>query len=141
MAAITVTKADVRPLPGAVIEKYPAAGALSLGDAVYLDSNGKVEKADADAAASMLVHGIVVSAPRGGTDAVADDMVDVCVAGRVTGFSGMTIGSLAFLSVTAGKVDHTAPAAASGDFRFIVGIAVSAVTLQLLRYTNDFAAQ
>ena len=141
MADITVTAADVRPLPGAIIQRFTAGAALSVGDAVYIASDGDVEKADADVAASAQAIGIVVSAPDGATSASAGDAVDVVVYGPVTGFSGMTPGNLVYASVTAGKVADAAPAATSGDYKWIIGRAVSAVTIFVAPFTDDFAAQ
>ncbi len=127
MADITVTAADVRPLPGAVIEAYDAGGALSVGDAVYMAADGDVEEADASAAGTAYAIGIVVSitnAATGATTAAAGDKVDVCTAGRVTGFSGMTPGDVLYMSDTAGAL-----ADAAGTTSHKVARARSAVTI------------
>lgn len=142
MADVTVTKLDVRPLNGSITINGVAGGALAYGDAAYCAADGDFEKADADAAASAQVRGIVVSTPRTGVvDAVAGDRVDITVYGPVTGFSGLTPGALVFASVTAGAVADAAPAGASGDYKWIVGWAISAETIFVDPYTDDFAAQ
>ena len=141
MADITVTPADVRPLPGAVVQRFKAGATLNVGDAVYIAGDGDVEQANADVAASAQAIGIVVSAPDGATSASAGDTVDVVVHGPVTGFSGMTPGSLVYASVTAGKVADAAPAAGSGDYKWIVGRAISSVTIFVAPFTDDLAAQ
>lgn len=141
MADVTVTAKNVRLLPGAIAVSFKAGGSLNVGDAVYLASDGDVEQADADAAASAQVIGVVVSAPNGATSAVAGDPVDVVVHGRVCGFSGLTPGALLYASTTAGKIADAAPAASSGDYKWIVGRAVTATTILVAPFTDDFAAQ
>jgi hypothetical protein len=141
MADVTVTAADVRPLPGFSVLRFPAAGALNVGDAVYLKSDGTVDATDADAAATAVCLGIIVGIGAfGKTVAAAGDIVDVQVGGVVTGFSGLTIGGLVYLSTTAAKLADARPAGASGDFVFIVGIAISATSIKLLLFTDSFAA-
>ena len=141
MADVTVTATDVRPMPGAKIERFTAGGSLTVGNAVYIASDGDVEQADADAAASAQAVGIVVSAPNGGTTASAGDAVDVVVGGGVAGFSGLTPGQLLYASTTAGAIADAAPAAASGDYKWIVGRAKSATVVLVGPFTDDFAAQ
>ncbi len=108
MADISVTVADVRPLPGAVIERYDAGGALAAGDSVYMASDGDVEEADASAAGTTYVIGVVVSGPEGKTSFAAGDRVDVVTWGRVTGFSGATPGDVLYQSDTAGALADAA---------------------------------
>ena len=57
MGAITVTAADVRPLPGAIVRRFDAGGSLTPGQAVYIADDGDVEAADADAEASSQARG------------------------------------------------------------------------------------
>ncbi len=141
MAAISKTSADVRPLPGAVVVQGTAGEALNLGDVVYLDGTaGAYKKADRGAANTAQAKGIVVSAPDGATSAASGDAIDVVVFGPVTGFSGMTPGALLYVG-TAGALDDAAPAAASGQYKFIVGWARDASTVFVQPFTDDFAAQ
>jgi len=141
MADVTLTANLIRPLPGAIIERFPANGTgLTPGTVVYLLSTGKVELADADAAASALPIGVVVSVPGGKNTVAANDMVDVCMFGRVTGYSGMTIGTLMYSSVTAGKVADARPAGSSGDFVGILGVALSATDIFINPFTDIFTA-
>lgn len=141
MADYTVTAADVRPLPGAEIQRFDAGEALAVGDAVFVAADGDVEKADASITGEQFAVGIVVSAPNGALSASAGDAVDVCVGGRVTGFSGMTEG-LAYVSdAAAGAVADSAPAGASGNFKWIIGIAISQTDLLVNPFTDDLAAQ
>lgn len=127
MAAIDVTAALVRPLNGAVIRRYNAGGTVTPGQAVYIASDGDVEAADADAVGSSQARGVVIADGSGSTSFAAGDRVDVVVFGPVTGFTGATPGAVAYVSPTAGALDHTASATA-GDFNFIAGYFESAVT-------------
>lgn len=121
MADITVTAADVRPLPGAMVERYDAGGTLAAGDSVYMASDGAVEEADGSASPSAYAIGIIVSGPEGKVSFVAGDALDVVVWGRVTGFSGMTPGDTLYQSDTAGAL-----ADAAGTVSHQVGKARSA---------------
>ena len=142
MADVSVTKLDVRPLNGSITINKVAGGALAYGDAAYFATDGDLEKADADAAASAVVRGIITSTPRTGvTDAVAGDRVDITVYGPVTGFSGLTPGAWVYASTTAGAVADAAPAGASGDYKWFIGWAVDATTIFVNPWTDDFAAQ
>jgi ATP-dependent protease ClpP protease subunit len=109
MALITVTPADVRPLPGALILRFVAGGAVNVGDAVYVDSAGKVIAAIGTAAPAAHSIGVVLSvagSPK--TAAVLNDAVDVAVWGPVTGFSGMTPGDILYQSDTLAKFGDAA---------------------------------
>jgi len=141
MSDLTVTAADVRPLPGAVVMRFDAGGTITPGQVVYIASDGDVEAADADAAASAIVAGIVVAGPNGKTSFSAGERVDVVVLGPVTGFSGMTPGGHAFVSTTAGAVASAAPAGSSGDYVYVVGDIVAADTILVRPFTYDVAAQ
>jgi hypothetical protein len=113
--ALTMTNKQVRPLNGAVVRSYVLGGTASLGDWVYVDTNGKVQAGLADASETAEVIGLIVS----GADEVtnktgnfaAGQTVGVCVFGMVTGFSGMTAGTDVYLSAaTAGGSAEAAPA-------------------------------
>lgn len=142
MAAFAGTAADIRPLPpAAIIRRYNAGGAITVGNAVYVASDGDVEQADADAEASAIAIGICVAVgSAGATVAAAGDRVDVCVFGPVTGYAGLTPGALVWASVTAGSMDQTAPAGSSGDYPFVIGYAESATTIFVLPQFGDLTA-
>ena len=128
MADVTVTSADVRPLPGSIVRSFEAGATVTTGYTVYVDTAGKVQHGDADAEASSQVRGIAVTGPEGDTSIASGDRCDVVLFGPVAGFSSMTIGAAVYNSVTAGRVDQTAPATA-GDYSFVVGWAESASIL------------
>ncbi|MBN1430453.1 MAG: hypothetical protein JXB07_18935 [Anaerolineae bacterium] len=141
MADVAFTGADIRVLPGVQPFRIKAGAAIPVGHAVYVAADGDVEQGDADAAASAQVVGIVVSAPNGVTTCADQDMLDIAGPGcRVTGFSGMTPGTLVYASVTAGRIADTRPAGASGDFAWIVGVALNATTILVMPFTDIFTA-
>lgn len=128
MAAISITAADVRPLNGAIIRRLAAASTnVAVGKAVYIKSDGTIELADADAADTAQARGIVVACgTQGDTTAEVGEMCDVVTHGPVLiGTTGLTDGGAVFVSITAGSMDQTAVAVASGDFSYVIGFAES----------------
>lgn len=111
MATITVTVADVRPLPGAIIRSSTVSGTVHPGDAIYISGGtvgGSVDAANASATATAYGMGIVVAVANGGTIATTGDRCDYVAQGPVTGFSGAAGGSPAYVGNTAGIVSTTA---------------------------------
>jgi hypothetical protein len=107
MAAITVTAAQVAlggPPHQHETYSFDAAEAIAAGQAVYVNSNGKVALADASAAGTLILAGIALNA------AGAGQGVSVIKQGFVSGFdvSGMAYGDPAYVSDTAGGLDTTA---------------------------------
>ena len=137
MAAFAGTAADIRALtPVAQIRRYNAGGAITVGNAVYVASDGDIEQADGDVVTSAQAIGIVVAiGSAGATVAAAGDRCDVCVFGPVTGYSGLTPGLPVYVSVTAGSMDQTL-SATTGDFNVIIGYAESATTIFVQRLTG-----
>lgn len=127
MAAISISASLVRPLHGAVVRRYLAGAAVSVGQAVYIASDGLVEPADADAADTAQARGMIVGVGVAGQTSASDGQaVDVVTHGPVAlGISTLTQGAAVYVSTTAGSLDQTAPAA-SGDFKFVFGWAESA---------------
>lgn len=103
MAAITVTAAQVAPLFVHQTEIYSleAAEAITKGQAVYVNANGKAALADASDAGTLILAGIALDA------AGAGQAVSVLKRGFVAGFgvSGMTQGDAVYISDTAGGLD------------------------------------
>jgi hypothetical protein len=126
MADITVTAKQVSPLPGAIVRNLVAAGTGSVGDAVYIDGNGKAAQADGDAGSGAeKARGIVVSAgTEGAVTFAAGDMLSVVFFGPVSGFASMTPNALHYISDTAGAV-----ADAAGTNSHIIGFALSDTVL------------
>lgn len=124
MADISLTAANIRPLTenGAVTGMFTAGGALTIGDVVYLATDGDVEEADANVSnAAGRGIGIVVAGPNSSTSIAAGDPVTVCLFGPVEGFSGATPGDTVYVSDTAGAL-----ADAAGTVSHIMGRVISA---------------
>ncbi len=107
MADITVTAAQVGIVFPEQSEIYSAvaAAAITAGQAVYIDANGKANLADADASTpANRFRGIALS------KAGAGQAVSVLVKGAVYGYdlSGMAYDDPAYLSNTAGAFGTTA---------------------------------
>ena len=124
MTAVTVTAADVRPLPGAVCRNQIAGVVISLGQIVAIDpSSGKLVLAEADDNAVPV--GIVVAIEgEGKTACVAGEACSVLMHGPMTGFSGMTPGAKYYLSDADGVLDT-----ATGSAMVVMGVAWSATIL------------
>lgn len=107
MADLTVTKekvAQVFPMEG-LIRTYKAAVALDAGTPVYVDANGKANKADANGASPInRFRGITLETVGAGQD------VDVISQGEIAGFdlSGLAYDAQVFVSDTAGALADAA---------------------------------
>lgn len=126
---MAVTAANVRALEGAIKRRYLAGGTVNMGDAVYLASDGDVEQADANTAASVEAIGVVVAGSDAGETAFeAGDAVTVVTYGPVGGFSSLNEGVKQYVSETAGAVTETAPTG-SGTWTKTFGYAEAAGVL------------
>jgi hypothetical protein len=123
MTDISLTAANIRALQanGAVPRNYEAGGSITIGDAVYINSDGEVEQADGSAQASAKAIGIAVESYDGETSVSSGDPVSVCVFGPVSGFSGMTPADTLYVSDDAGDIADSA-----GTFSHVIGHAESA---------------
>jgi len=105
MTDITVTKGHVSVLNKAPTIRVTAGATITAGQVIYLDGASNAKLADASAAGTAKVAGLVI-APQ---DAVSGDVLDVATPGcLVGGFSGMTAGDLLYLSDTAGALADAA---------------------------------
>lgn len=128
MAALTFIAANISadPNQGSIIRNYEAGGTVSVGDAVYIDGNGKVQLADASVSeTTSLGRGIVVNSASlyGETSVASGQRCSVCVFGPVYGFYGMTEGAWGWVSATAGDIDDSAPS--GGAYQHIMGYAAA----------------
>jgi len=105
MADITVTAAQVSMLYPRKAETVNliAAEAITAGQAVYQDTNGKAGVADANASGKQQFRGIALETVGAGSP------VSVLIRGHVYGFavSGMNGDAIAYLSDTAGALGTT----------------------------------
>lgn len=97
------------------VKSYIAASAITKGQAVAIDTTGKVVPADASTGGAHLIQfrGIALNA------AAAGAACDVCHAGELYGFtvSGLNVGAVLYLSNTAGTL-----ADANGDINVKCGV-------------------
>lgn len=140
MADIAFTANLIRPLPGAVVQKFVANSTnCTPGKAVYIRSDGKVEVAQSNAAGTTQAIGVVVSVPAGKTTVAAGDTVDVCVFGPIAGWTTLTPGTLYYVSAAAaGALADTRPGA--GNFCWQPARAIAADRLFVLPFTDTVAA-
>ncbi len=137
MGDISLTAANIRALVanGAVTRPYKAGEALTVGNSVYVASDGDAQKSDGNAAASARAIGLVVESYDGETSIASGDPCTVCVFGPVSGLSGMTPGANAYVSDTAGALATTA-----GTYSRIMGYAETAGVLFVNPAMNDPAS-
>lgn len=106
MTAVTVTAAKVGPIwpLEAKIRTRIAAEALTMGDSVYVNSNGKVAKSNGGAAGTAKFRGVALQT------VAAGQAVDVQFEGEIGGYdvSGLAYDAVVYLSDTAGKFDTAA---------------------------------
>lgn len=114
MSAIALTAAQVSPVNEFEYEAWTliAGAAITRGQAVAIDTNGKAVLADASTSAQNNVRGIALNT------AAAGEAVTMMVHGSLYGFtlSGMAYDAAAYLSNTAGGLDT-----AAGDVSVVVG--------------------
>lgn len=121
---ITVTAADVRALTenGAVLRRFVADAAITIGNLVYIKSDGEVAHADGNVDLDVArAIGIAVESYDGETSVVAGSPVSVCVFGPVSGYASMTPGAPVYVSDTVGRLSTVA-----GTVSRIVGYSESA---------------
>ena len=120
MADITIsTPANIRPLvkQGAIVHQGAAGVALTVGNALYLASDGTWKKADGNVSAAVArVQGVAVESFDGETSIASGDPVSVCTFGPISGIGGLTAGANYYLSDNAGAI-----ADAVGLFDRIIG--------------------
>lgn len=141
MALTLSDRKQVRPLNGALVRPFTTAEECKLGQAVYINADGKVAPADAgDTAITAQGRGIIVSGegilP---TETIpANSAVGVVVFGPVAGFSGMDETALVYVdATTAGNFTQTEPAA---GYSMSMGYPLSADVLMVLPQSTSPAS-
>ncbi len=109
-------------------QSFTFGESIAVNDAVYLKSDGKVYKTDADYNDER-IHNFIGFAKESGN---ANDVKLVQTSGVVGGFTGLTIGNRYFLSGTAGAISSSGV-----TYVFCIGIAVSSTEL-LMYGLHDF---
>jgi hypothetical protein len=131
MADLVLSATNIRPLDGAHTRQYQTSAAAELGEAVTHLETGYVEKT---AGASAKFRGVIVSGSgkdSAGVVASGED-VGVCIFGPVSGFSGLTPGTLVYLSATAGNLADTGS--------IVVGYVENATTIFIMPAIADSAS-
>jgi len=127
--ALTVNKLRVTPLQGCIVRTGIAAEAVSAGQSVTVDTNGKWVKADADAANKWRGLGVVLNANKsdGNTsgDYAAGDEISIACFGPIAGIDGMDPLLSIWTSTTAGGMTQTKPSG-GGVFAASIGYAFAA---------------
>jgi hypothetical protein len=104
-------------------KQFEASETVAAGDLCVLNSAGRMQKADASALATasslLAIANEAISAVTTG---------EFLLYGSKTGYTGMTIASVRYISATAGEQTETAPST-SGDMVRVVGYALSATEL------------
>ena len=114
------TAANIKPLDGAVVQRYTLGATTAAGEVVAMQADGYVDPANTTSAAACVV-GIALQA------GVSGDVIDVVVSGRVKAITGGTPGATLHASDTAGE-----PAESAGSNAGIAGF-VEAATVAFVR--------
>jgi hypothetical protein len=132
-AARDTDAANVKPLEGAVIQRFTAGAAIEAGEFVAMQSDGYVDPA---IGTSVILGGVGIALPRNGGDpaTAAGDVVDVVTFGPVVCMTGATIGALVIANDTAGEFDET-----GGTKDTVIGFAQSATVLFVRVQVKDFS--
>ena len=112
------TAANIKPLEGALIDRFTAGSEIAAGELVSMSSDEYIDPADSTGAKS-IVLGVAVQAA-----AAAGERIDVVTHGRVKCLTGATPGAVVYNSTTAGEPLETV----AGN-QTAAGIAVSATIL------------
>lgn len=125
--------ADIKPLEGAIIQRFIAGAAVEAGEFVEMQSDGYVDPA---AASAVVLGGVGIALPKNGGDpaTAAGDEIDVVTFGPVNCMTGATIGALIYASDTAGEFAETA-----GTKDTVIGFAQSATVLFVRPQIIDFS--
>jgi hypothetical protein len=141
MALSIPNKKLIRPLNGAITQQMTAGAAGQLGQAVYIDSDGKAQPAFAGSshlATQARARGVVVASTSQESDGTydAEAVLTVVTHGPVAGFDDGTEGSEVYVSTaTAGAVTQTKPSGA-GQQVMAVGYMQGATVLYVAPQTT-----
>ena len=108
-----------------IVITMTALDGLAVGEAVYIDSNGKLDETDADAAGTMPAIGVALEANSSGSDAEVKVLLQGIFRDESYSF---TPGEDLFIGTNLGEITATAPSG-TGDFVQKVGVALTAKTI------------
>lgn len=118
------TVANIKPLEGAIVNRFTAGAAIEPGELVCMQSDGKVDPAIGTSVAAAQCLGVALPPRNQGTAYADGDVVDVVTFGPCQCITGGAPGALVYVSDTAGE-----PAETAGTKASIVGINRSATVL------------
>jgi len=123
---LVITAANVKPVSDQVIDSSANAGeAITQGQSVYLDTDGKWYKSDANGvAAKKDLKGIALN------NAAADQPLAVQKAGVINMGATVAVGTIYVVSATAGGVAPSADLV-SGMDTIIVGVGITTSNIRL----------
>lgn len=107
----------IKPLEGAIVRRFTAGASVTAGQVVAMQSDGKVDPADATSATPAVVGVAVTGASDG-------DRLDVVAFGPISSAVEGTVGAAIYSSTTAGGM-----ATSAGSNGKIVGLMESAEIL------------
>lgn len=122
MADLTITAANVLAGSGATIRAGTSGATITAGQSIYIDSNSKIQLADADAQTTAAAKGIALNG------ASANQPIDYCSGGDLNLGATLTVGQVYAVSTTAGGIAPVSDLG-SGDWPTILGIADAADNL------------
>lgn len=134
MADYTITAANVVPVAGTGTAKGVSAGAITIGQAVYRNTSGKLAPAQADADTTDAVFGIALSQA-----AAADQPITVATSGPLTIGSVIPVGDIVVLSAAASGAMAPSDDLLSADYVTLIGVATDATTLTLRTFNTGVA--
>ena len=106
-----------------IVRDFDCSSGVAVPDAVYINGSDSVDKADANGSGTFPVIGFVIAK-------VTSVICTVQFIGESSVFSGLTAGSVLFLSEIAGEITLTAPTT-PGSIVQKVGVARDATTLKI----------
>lgn len=138
MADVTVVCADVRPLPGCIIRRFTAGGAIDVGMPVYLSAADTILPADGSAVATAACIGVLVAVAPGSasqTAAASGEACDVVLWGPVAGYStNMAYGAYFWVDDNGGIIST-----AAGTKDCVIGVGLSGSVLFVRPQPIDFS--
>lgn len=97
------TAANIKPLTGAIVRRYPPGAAIAAGEIVSMQSDGYVDPSDTTSATDE-ASGIAIQAATG---ELVPALIDVVISGPVNCLTGATPGATVYNSATAGEPTET----------------------------------
>ncbi len=134
MANLTITEADVRKRPGAVVLGGTSGTIITAGDAVtFRESDGLVYTTTTNSAISAAVDGVALNA------ASLNQPVDVLIRGDMNLGATLVIGTIYTISSSSGRIRPSTDAF-EGDQVSIIGIATTVDNLNVKPHASGVGA-